>query len=210
MKNCLGLSYLLLSVTVLFVGCSDQVILNEDTKQEVQTVMVQEGLQTVEHQADNMDRGDHDFMTNYYGELVIDPNVNDYKRGDVIYYAVPEKYNEKRISRIVALSGEEIEIKDGQVYIDGKKLDTFYGSFHRKGMDMEQYLKWRKENKQDQGKNEEQVREEWLHDHTLEKVTIPENHIYVLGDDWLRSVDSRVFGPLLKDNIRGKVLGYKK
>jgi signal peptidase I len=34
-------------------------------------------------------------------------------------------------------------------------------------------------------------------------VTVPPNHIYVLGDNWWRSDDSRTFGPIPETRIRG-------
>lgn len=185
MKKLLGLSCLLLFVTVLFVGCSDVAITDEDTNQEVQTITVREDLETVTHLADNMDRGNHDYATDYHSELVVDLNVDDYKRGDVVYYTVPEK-DERSISRIVALPGEEIEIKDGQVYIDEKELNTFYGREYHTG---------------------QLVKDS---DTNMKKIKVPEGHYFVMGDNWWRSHDSKHFGPLVQENIKGKVLGYKK
>jgi signal peptidase I len=42
------------------------------------------------------------------------------------------------------------------------------------------------------------------------KIKIPKEHIFVLGDNWERSVDSRHFGPVPLKNIQGKVLGVTK
>lgn len=39
-----------------------------------------------------------------------------------------------------------------------------------------------------------------------EETTIPENHVYVIGDDWFRT---NYIGPIAKERIIGKVLGYK-
>ncbi|MBS4195793.1 hypothetical protein KHA97_12060 [Bacillus sp. FJAT-49870] len=39
------------------------------------------------------------------------------------------------MTRVIALEGEKVKISTAQFYIDGKKLDTFYGRAHDLGMD---------------------------------------------------------------------------
>ncbi|WP_433620597.1 hypothetical protein [Paenibacillus cellulositrophicus] len=63
--------------------------------------------------------------------------------------------------------------------INGKLLDAFYGEARRLGDDLESFKK------------------------TLERVDLEEH----VGDDWIRSNDSRLFGPLPADKIEGKVVG---
>ena len=48
------------------------------------------------------------------------------ERGDVIVFPNPNNPDEDFIKRIVGLSGEAIEIKDGAVYINGLRLDEPY------------------------------------------------------------------------------------
>ena len=75
----------------------------------------------------------------------------------------PTKYREDYIKRVVALEGEEINLIDGKVYIDGRRLD-------------EPYLK-------------EQVSTfERLIDMPY---IVPEGYVFVLGDNRLVSKDSR-------------------
>jgi signal peptidase I len=38
------------------------------------------------------------------------------------------------------------------------------------------------------------------------EITVPEGHVYVMGDDWFRS---SIIGPLSKEKIIGRVLGYR-
>ena len=56
------------------------------------------------------------------------------QRGDVIYYQMLDSELEKNenlpkmyLGRVVGLSDETVKIENGQVYINDKKLDTFYG-----------------------------------------------------------------------------------
>lgn len=50
----------------------------------------------------------------------------EYNRGDVVSFLYP--FDESKIfqKRIIALSGETVEIKNGWVYIDGKKINENY------------------------------------------------------------------------------------
>lgn len=44
----------------------------------------------------------------------------------------------------------------------------------------------------------------------MKPVKVEENTVFVLGDNWWRSVDSKEFGVLPMEEVEGKVLGYKK
>ncbi|MEM9807776.1 MAG: signal peptidase I [Cyanobacteria bacterium P01_D01_bin.56] len=60
--------------------------------------------------------------------------VNAPQRGDIVIFdsgyrtGLLEREKVRFIKRIVGLPGETIEIRDGQVYIDGKRLDEHYTS----------------------------------------------------------------------------------
>ncbi|MBU5674422.1 signal peptidase I [Paenibacillus brevis] len=77
------------------------------------------------------------------------------------------------VKRVIGLAGDRIEIKDGSVYRNGEKL-------------VEPYIK---EQMVDTG-----VDQSW---------EIPEDHIFVLGDNRNHSSDSRVIGPIPKNHIMG-------
>jgi len=47
-------------------------------------------------------------------------------RGDIVIFKCPRKLKKDYIKRIVGLPGEEVEIKKGYVYINGRKLDEPY------------------------------------------------------------------------------------
>ena len=47
-------------------------------------------------------------------------------RGDVVVIRVPSQGEELLIKRVVGLPGETVEMRDGQVYIDGQLLDEPY------------------------------------------------------------------------------------
>ncbi len=166
----------------------------------------------------------HDGMAQGNGEFtdhnfVVDPTYyvsREMQRGDIVYFKVPSNVppigRETFISRIIALPGEKIEIKKGQVYINGKKLIAFYGKLRWWGMDKEDYNTLRKEDKDYNEICDENCVERYLDyfDSNVKEITLSEHEIFVLGDNSIRSIDSRTFGPLQINLVVGKVLGYQE
>ncbi len=48
------------------------------------------------------------------------------QRGDIVVFRLPQDPRRDLIKRIVALPGEEVEVRGGVVYVDGKPLDEPY------------------------------------------------------------------------------------
>ncbi len=80
------------------------------------------------------------------------------------------------IKRVVALPGETVEIKNNQIYVNGKKLN-------------EPYLK-----------NENFIIDDFA------EIALEQKEYFVLGDARDNSLDSRTFGPVKKDEIIGRVI----
>jgi signal peptidase I len=45
------------------------------------------------------------------------------KRGDVVIFTVPRKPGLKWIKRVIGLPGDTVEVKDGEVFVNGKRLE---------------------------------------------------------------------------------------
>ena len=97
------------------------------------------------------------------------------QRGDIIVFKNPQDMKKSFLKRVVGLPGETLEIKDGKVIINGNAVES---KFH--------YY-----NAGDYGKESE-------------KIEIPLNNYYVLGDDSESSRDSRHFGFIPSKYIIGK------
>ncbi|TRZ36790.1 signal peptidase I [Niallia circulans] len=99
-------------------------------------------------------------------------------RFDVIVFHSPVS-SAYYIKRVIGLSGDNIEVKDDSLYVNGKKYD-------------EPYLQ----------ANKEILAESHL---TADlKETVPEGYLYVMGDNRLKSNDSRLFGVISKEDVVGK------
>jgi signal peptidase I len=100
------------------------------------------------------------------------------KRGDVIIF----KYSETQdfIKRVIGLPGDQVMLKDGNIYVNGNKLDEsgyLDASVYTNGG-------------------------EYLHEG--ETITVPEGKYFVCGDNRQHSSDARSFGPIEKSSIKGK------
>lgn len=172
---------------------------------EIPIVTPDEDDLLIEWAQDNMDRGNHDYITINKAPLVVDPNTKEWSQGDVVYYTQPQVGEEPpsmSIGRIIGLPGSTVEIIDGQVYLDGEPVNTFYGQARTLGLTEEEYF---------QKVNAENVDIQSMKEYfatSMEKVTVPQNSYFILSDMWWRGTDSKEFGPVEAEALLGKVEGY--
>ena len=107
------------------------------------------------------------------------------ERGDVVAFRSPKNRNVIYIKRVAALEGETIELKDGGVFVNGLRLTG--GAFSRFQFFSTLYQEFAKEG---------------------EAFVIPPGCLFLLGDNSLRSLDSRHFGAVPVRDVIGKA--YKR
>jgi hypothetical protein len=148
--------------------------------------------------SDSMDRGNHELSDEV---VVVNTKIEKSKitRGSVVLLKYID--GEKVITRILGVPKEEIYVQDGQVYINSKELDTFYGKVHRLGYSQEEYFESMDKNKISYNKEEM----EKLFKQNIKKITLGKNDFFVSGDDWLRSDQMKI----KTEDIIGIVIGYK-
>ncbi|MFE5318121.1 signal peptidase I [Paenibacillus sp. NPDC056579] len=216
MKKSIAIVFLSLFV----IGCEEYSITDLITQESPKIVVMTQDLIAIENHNDGMVRRNLEYNSKDKGKIAVDPNYfnqNDINRGDVIYYKTPKIDNNKypqlnppeyNIARVIALPGEEIEIKKGKVYVNDKRLDTFYGKALSWGLEEEEYFKTvNKPGSAQCGDSCLKTMKEYFN-MGMDKVKVPEGHLFVMGDTWWRSIDSQIFGPLPVATIKGKVLGY--
>lgn len=181
------------------------------TQQVLDTVPQTPDTFLIEWTYDSMDRGNHDLNTMVHGNLVVSRNISELQRGMIIYLELPSTFANENpnfqspmISRIVGLPGETIKIEDGQVFVNNQKLDTFYGKATIRGLDEKQYF----EQTNPENIANKQLIEEYFKT-SIEPIVVEDNTVFVLADNWLRGVDSRMFGLAHMEDINGIILGHE-
>ena len=112
------------------------------------------------------------------------------KRGDVVVFKYPEEPERDFIKRVIGLPGETIEVREKKVSINGTPLDEWYTHFLEPAGSSSEFHEI----------TSFDVRERYG------PVKVPENQYFVMGDNRDNSQDSRYWGFLPRDYIKGKAL----
>lgn len=109
--------------------------------------------------------------------------IGEPERFDIIVFHAPE--NKDYIKRVIGLPGDRVEYKNDTLYINGKKYDEPY---------LDQY-------------KEEEVDGPLTEPFTLEEIigqeTVPQGHLFVMGDNRRYSKDSRHIGTVPMEKVLG-------
>ena len=113
------------------------------------------------------------------------------KRRDIIVFKYPEEPERDFIKRVIGLPGETVALREKKVYINGAPLDEPYVHFLQPpgtaGSELHEVTSF-------------DVRERYG------PVTVPLDHYFVMGDNRDNSQDSRYWGFLPREYIKGKAL----
>ena len=129
--------------------------------------------------------GDHIFVARYkYGLRVPFTKIwlkefDGPKRGDVMVFSYPEDEDVDFIKRVVGVPGDVVEVRDKDVYVNDALADTS----HIQHTDPTVHLD-RRDN--------------------FGPVTVPGDSYFVMGDNRDQSLDSRFWGFVKENKIRGK------
>ncbi|HEX8965134.1 MAG TPA: signal peptidase I [Patescibacteria group bacterium] len=101
-------------------------------------------------------------------------------QGDVVVFKAPPSPDKDFIKRVIGIAGDTVMVKNGDVYVNGQKLDesgylksdvkTYAGAFLQEG----------------------------------QAVTVPQGEYFVMGDNRPESSDSREWGFVPQANLIGK------
>jgi signal peptidase I len=136
---------------------------------------------------------------------------SDPKRGDLIVFLNPENRRMNYIKRVVAIAGDTVEIKDGQLYINDEKLqrqvlaqstlDNIRVEVAGEPLEGDVFYETNGNAKYKiflAGPPHNQASSDFA------KITVPEHHCFVLGDNRNLSRDSRHFGPIPLATVKGR------
>ena len=111
------------------------------------------------------------------------PGLRDPRRGDVIVFKYPNDETRDFIKRIIAVGGDTIQVRDNRVLLNGHSIDEPYvrpGSFSGPPSAQCGYA------------------------YGCDPLKVPEGSYFVMGDNRDNSQDSRYWGFVKREKIRGK------
>jgi len=107
--------------------------------------------------------------------------LRDPRRGDVIVFEYPEDPSKDFIKRVIGTPGDVVEGKDKKLFVNGKPYD----------------------NPHEIHKEKDIIPKEMNPRDTFGPVTVPANSYFMMGDNRDRSYDSRFWGFVSRDKIKG-------
>ncbi|QED23155.1 signal peptidase I [Candidatus Deianiraea vastatrix] len=147
------------------------------------------------------------------------------ERGDIVVFKLPEQGNEYFIKRVIGLPGDEIEVKNGIVYVNGKANKTEYIKkdvlniqadgipftlakyAYENGYNSVPVYMYKEKNIDNYSYYIYKFSKDGnFMDDNFAKVKVPENHYFMMGDNRNNSADSRFqsMGFVSEDKIIGK------
>jgi signal peptidase I len=104
------------------------------------------------------------------------------RREDVIVFVYPVDESKDFIKRVIGVGGDRIEIKEKKIYINGQLFSDLHAHYQESNPSSS-YIQFRD---------------------NLEPIVVPENSLFVMGDNRDRSYDSRFWGFVALDHVKGK------
>jgi len=155
--------------------------------------------------------GDHIFVAKFsYGLVVPFSNKKIFEfrepdRGDVIVFKYPQDPSIDYIKRVVGLPGEKVEVRNNEVFINGKPMAREHvGPFHDAGPSDDRDSELWHETLGT--KQHEALQEPGRPPSNFGPLVVPAGNVFVMGDNRDNSSDSRVWGTVDHDLIKGKAL----
>ncbi|MGH3089162.1 MAG: signal peptidase I [Rubrobacteraceae bacterium] len=95
-------------------------------------------------------------------------------RGDILVFESVDGTGQDLIKRVAAVGGDEVRVRNGQLFVNGERQNEPY--VNRRSPDGSSFG----------------------------PETVPEDHVFMMGDNRANSADSRVFGPVPYENVEGE------
>jgi signal peptidase I len=103
------------------------------------------------------------------------------RRGDIVLFESPDGADEPLIKRVVGLPGETLELRKGVLFINGEKVEEPYLERKPCARGMPKTC-------------------------SFGPKTVPQGHVFMMGDNRTNSLDSRFFGPVPEEDLIGPTL----
>lgn len=148
-----------------------------------------------------------------FGHTLIDglpvlklPVLRQPRQGDIIVFSYPRDPNLDYIKRCVAVFGDTVQVRDGLLYVDG---EIYESNFSERDGDHSCVPDWRRPDKcppPHTHHDQAAYRAGSELNRNFGPFVVPEGHIFMMGDNRYNSADSRYWGPLDIDLVKGKAM----
>jgi len=105
------------------------------------------------------------------------------QRGDIVVYEAGKDKRLDYIHRVVGLPGDQLEIRNGKLLLNGQAVEAPYAASAGKTT--------------------------LPYSRTMAPVTVPDGTVFLLGDNWDGSLDSRAQGVIPLRDVKGRVFMQK-
>ena len=121
------------------------------------------------------------------------------KRGDIVVFKWPRNEKKDFIKRVIGVEGDKVEIKDDVLCVNDKKIEAqFVGEYADKDLGRAgKYLEFL-------GETKHPILDVYNKHEDFGPIIVPENAIFVMGDNRDQSLDSRYWGVVSLNKLKGK------
>ncbi|MFQ5651871.1 MAG: signal peptidase I [bacterium] len=135
------------------------------------------------------------------------PSFKQPKNGDVVVFKYPKEPKLDYIKRCIATPGQTLEIRNGEVFIDGQPEGKRFDLGKRFDPEDGRYFRYtRMTTPYGKTYTTRHYVEDFKRNDNYGPTVVPDGHYFMMGDNRDNSSDSRVWGFVPADNIVGEAL----
>jgi signal peptidase I len=116
----------------------------------------------------------------YFNKTVIP--IKEPSRNDVVVFVYPVDKSKDFIKRVIGLPGDQVQIKGKEIYINGARIENEFGFYS----------------------NQNRTSNNLAGEEHFGPVTVPPDSLFVMGDNRDHSYDSRYWGFVPRDLLKGE------